>query len=341
MASSLIAIEHTRFILQFAATLHMLINRVCILPDDNTDVGSNVVAMAFPNLINLLYCYCPSLAVLGGHAHLNGCQRRVQLLRHRVRPRSELIPLALVRDCRHGSNHHRGPGAEHLVCGHQIVDGNQAFLNLVSAVPGELDDALARDARQDGAPGVRRGDHAALDDEHVARRHLLQVPLVDRVQVQHVREPLALGVHLRPQHRRVVGDGLDPAGAAGHRAVELVMHHQVDGRQALLEVVPNGCGVDEEGVLGGRSQPKDRAAPHEQRPEVQGSLPLRRHPAPVGEDCLPDGVDELLHRRRRHAHALGAALHPPRVLLRPEQRVPGPVRPPVRLHSLEQALGVV
>lgn len=91
MASSLIAIEHTRFILQFAATLHMLINRVCILPDDNTDVGSNVVAMAFPNLINLLYCYCPSLAVLG-HAHLNGCQRRVQLLRHRVRPRSELIP---------------------------------------------------------------------------------------------------------------------------------------------------------------------------------------------------------------------------------------------------------
>jgi hypothetical protein len=119
---------------------------------------------------------------------------------HEERTRRELLPLALVRDCRHGSNHHRGPGAEHLVCGHQIVDGNQAFLNLVSAVPGELDDALARDARQDGAPGVRRGDHAALDDEHVARRHLLQVPLVDRVQVQHVREPLALGVHLRPQH---------------------------------------------------------------------------------------------------------------------------------------------
>jgi len=31
-----------------------------------------------------------------------------------------------------------------------------------------------------------------------------------------------------------VGDGLDAAGPAGHRAVELVMHHQVDGRQALL-----------------------------------------------------------------------------------------------------------
>jgi hypothetical protein len=36
-------------------------------------------------------------------------------------------------------------------------------------------------------------------------------------------------------YRRVVGDGLDPAGAAGHRAVELVMHHQVDGRQSLLK----------------------------------------------------------------------------------------------------------
>ena len=105
-----------------------------------------------------------------------------------------------------------------------------------------------------------------------------------------------------------------------------------------LEVVSDGCSVDEESVLGGRSQPKDRAAAHEQRSEVQGSLPLRRHPAPVGEDGLLDGVDELLHRRCRHAHALGAVLHPPRVLLRTEQRVPRPVRPPVRLHPLEQPL---
>lgn len=43
------------------------------------------------HLNNLLYCYCPSLLVLG-QAHLNGCQSRVQLLRHRARARSELIP---------------------------------------------------------------------------------------------------------------------------------------------------------------------------------------------------------------------------------------------------------
>lgn len=40
------------------------------------------------------------------------------------------LPLALVRNCGHRSNHHRGPGAEHLVCTHQIVDGNEAFFNL-------------------------------------------------------------------------------------------------------------------------------------------------------------------------------------------------------------------
>jgi hypothetical protein len=67
----------------------------------------------------------------------------------------------------------------------------------------------------------------------------------------------------------------------------------------------------------------------------------RTYPALVGEDGLLDGADELVDGRRRHAHALGAVLHPPRVLLRPEQRVPGAARPPVRLHPLEQALGVV
>jgi len=59
---------------------------------------------------------------------------------------------------------------------------------------------------------------------------------------------------------------------------------------------------------------------------------------PVGEDGLLDGADELVHGRRRHAHPLGAELHPPRVLLRPEQRVAGAPRPPVRLHPLEQPL---
>jgi hypothetical protein len=63
------------------------------------------------------------------------------------------------------------------------------------------------------------------------------------------------------------------------------------------------------------------------------------YPAAVGEDGLLDGVDELLHRRRRHAHALGAVLHPPRVLLRPEQHVrPLLVRRPVRLQTLEEPL---
>jgi hypothetical protein len=41
---------------------------------------------------------------------------------------------------------------------------------------------------------------------------------------------------------------------------------------------------------------------------------------------------------RWHAHALRAVLHPPRVLLRPEQRVPGAILPAVRLHALENPL---
>uniref|UniRef100_A0A0A9ETC0 Branched-chain-amino-acid aminotransferase n=1 Tax=Arundo donax TaxID=35708 RepID=A0A0A9ETC0_ARUDO len=180
----------------------------------------------FPHAATLIYCYCPSFLILG-QPHLNGCQSRVQLLRHRVWACPEFVPLPLVSNCRHRRNHHRRPGAEHLVRIHQVVDGNEAFFNLVSAVPGELDDALARDPREDGAHGGGRGDDAALDDEHVARGHLLQVPPVDRVEVQHVREPLALGVHLRLEHRSVVGDRLDPAGAAGHRAVDAVLDHQV------------------------------------------------------------------------------------------------------------------
>jgi hypothetical protein len=150
-------------------------------------------------------------------------------------------------------------------------------MDLVSAVGGELDDALARDPGQDGAAGGRRGDDAALDDEDVARGDLLEVPIVDGVEVEHVREPPALGVHLRLDDRRVVGDGLDAAGAAGHRAVDTVPDDQVDRLQAPLEVVPHGRGVHQERVLRRRRQTQDRAAPDQQRTDVQRALPHRRH----------------------------------------------------------------
>jgi hypothetical protein len=57
---------------------------------------------------------------------------------------------------------------------------------------------------------------------------------------------------------------------------------------------------------------------------------LYQYPALGCEDGLLDGVDELVDGRRWHAHALRAVLHPPRVLLRPEQRVPGAILPAVR-----------
>jgi hypothetical protein len=65
---------------------------------------------------------------------------------------------------------------------------------------------------------------------------------------------------------------------------------------------------------------------------------LYAYPALVCEDGLLDGMDELVDGRRRHAHALRAVLHPPRVILRPEQRVPGAILPAVRLHALENPL---
>ena len=42
----------------------------------------------------------------------------------RTNERGEFLLVALVRNCGHRSNHHRRPGAEYLVCTHQIVDGN-------------------------------------------------------------------------------------------------------------------------------------------------------------------------------------------------------------------------
>lgn len=93
------------------------------------------------------------------------------------------------------------------MCCRQITDGCSALRrligHLIAAVPGELDDALARDPRQDGSHGGRRGDDAVLDDEEVAGGGLLQVRLVHRVEVQHVSEPSALGVHLRLENLNV------------------------------------------------------------------------------------------------------------------------------------------
>ena len=51
--------------------------------------------------------------------------------KERTNERGEFLLVALVRNCGHRSNHHRRPGAEYLVCTHQIVDGNEAFFNLL------------------------------------------------------------------------------------------------------------------------------------------------------------------------------------------------------------------
>ncbi|BAS83104.1 Os03g0231650 [Oryza sativa Japonica Group] len=141
-----------------------------------------------------------------------------------------ILPLPMVSNTRYWGNDHRCSGAEHLVCADQIVDGDEPLIgHLIAAVPGELDDALARDPRQDGSHGGRRGDDAVLDDEEVAGGGLLQVRLVHRVEVQHVSEPSALGVHLRLEHLNTFrfGDRLDPAGAARHGPVYRVLYDKV------------------------------------------------------------------------------------------------------------------
>jgi hypothetical protein len=73
---------------------------------------------------------------------------------------------------------------------------------------------------------------------------------------------------------------------------------------AHLEVRSNRCGVDEERVLRGGSQPENRSAPDEQRPDVQRPLSLRWHliEKPRNATELPrgihrDGVRELIDGR--------------------------------------------
>ena len=114
-----------------------------------------------PHAGALIYCYRPSLVVLG-QAHLDGRQSRVQLLRHRVRAGPEFVPETpkksieelfsssathddrsiemgicavlpppLVRHRRHRRHHHRRAGAEHLVGVDQVVDGDEPLLHLL------------------------------------------------------------------------------------------------------------------------------------------------------------------------------------------------------------------
>jgi hypothetical protein len=92
-------------------------------------------------------------------------------------------------------------------------------------------------------------------------------------------------------YRSVVGAGLDPAGPTGHRAMDAVLDDEVYRLDARLVVVPEGCDVDEECVLGCRSHSKSRAAPDEQGPDVQGSLSLRRDLISI-EETQNNGTSE-------------------------------------------------
>mmetsp|Transcript_5786 Transcript_5786/g.15091 ORF Transcript_5786/g.15091 Transcript_5786/m.15091 type:complete len:272 (+) Transcript_5786:2235-3050(+) len=264
----------------------------------------------------------PSECVLGG-ASLDGGKRVVDF--HRGGARIARVAVhhlfAFVCDGTHRAHHHGGASCEHLVRIQQLGHGYGSLLHVVSLAPRKLDDGLPRNAGQDGPSQWRSLDRLALANEDVARRHLLDVLVLHGVEVKYIRVSLLFRGKLRDKHRRVVSCSLGSTHAAGSRSVEVLLHHQLDGRQlTTLEVGTDGRAVHEKCVRRRRPQSENRPRSHEKRAEVQRSLSVRWHVARVRTHRFLDATNEHLLGHGRHGHARGTRREPRGVLRWPEEK---------------------
>lgn len=246
-----------------------------------------------------------------------------------------------MRQTANGRNHDGSSSGENLISLHGFADGDGLLLDLIPPGARQLNDGPPRDAGQDGALKWRRADSVPFDNEDVAAGHLLQVGVGLGVQVDDVREPLALGGQLCDQHGGVVAGALGAAHAAGGGPVEARLHDQVDGGELpSLEVRSNGSAVHNEGVGGSGAQAQDGAAAHQQGAQVKRSLALRRNEIGVGAHGLLDAADEQVLGGSDHGHACSAGGHAVGVAIGAEEDNAA-LGAALCLHALKNGLSVV
>ena len=140
-----------------------------------------------------------------------------------------------------------------------------------------------------------------------------------RVEVEFDRPAFALRLLVREDARGVVAADLHVAHALRRRTIPLVEDHRTHRLQAALVVGAHGHDHDHERIFLRRRDTDLRARTDQERTQIHRTArTVRRDEFLVLLDDLHAGVKEHVHRHRRHAGALGRAVHALRVLVRTE-----------------------
>ena len=263
----------------------------------------------------------------------------------------DVVPTTGVLHGAHRGDHGGGAAGQHLgehagVRGLlPLLDGDAALVDGVAQVPGDLDQGVAGNTRQQGAGELRGDDLGVLplaEDEHeVHATHLLDPLALDGVQPHNLVAALLGGLGLGHEGTGVVTGALRGTGAAGRGAHVLSGQPHAHRLDAAGEVGARRGGDDHVGVGLGRLDTQVHVPGDHQRAQVQrGLAACRWHPLVVDGDQLLQGLEEQVLRQRGHAQALGGARHALGVLLRAEGR-DAAVRLAVGLDALEDGLAVV
>ena len=139
---------------------------------------------------------------------------------------------------------------------------------------------------------------------------------------------------------RVVAGALGKAGAALSGPDVVGLHVDAHGLHAGGIVGAGGGGQDAEEVIAGGMDAQLGRGGDGKRPEVEGGADLIGDPGLLHPAEGADGLDEVLLRDLRHAHAAHALHHAAAVAVRPEEADLA-VRAPVGLQALEAGLAIV
>ena len=221
------------------------------------------------------------------------------------------------------------------------MDVHPGFFGFIAQVLAQLEHAVARDAGKNAAVEDGRDDPAVLIDEHhVHRAHFLNVALMHAIQPQHLRIADVLGVHAGQNAGRVVAAGLGKADAAAHGAHIGILHIDAHRSQARSVVSAGRRQNDIVQIRAGGGYAQMIVGSDHRGADVEGGALLMGGPFLVHVQKRQQRFKAVLHRKRRHAHALSAAGKAFKIGAGAEE-VEAALRRAVALEALKDLLSIV
>ena len=183
-----------------------------------------------------------------------------------------------------------------------------ALFNLESHVTGDLAKAHVRNRRQHRLR-FRRDVLALLDAEEVGGTALLDVFVLSRIEVHHVRIAERVRLFTRHEAGRIVSADLHITRSTWSSAVLFTVDSDQNRLDSRLEVGTYGRAIDDQQrILGGFHTQSDGRTEHHRTQVERSTRTVGRNETLVALDHLDTGINNHLDRRNRQAKALGRRL---------------------------------